>query len=130
MIFKTHYFFLLEYQHYQNVTKETLIEFAKFGFLRMTINYDNLYSTLYEDKAVKTIDSIIGEIGGQLGLSGGISILNACEFIGILVSCCYNHMRHKKEIQTKARSNKNDREKCSQETTVAKSCYESRVYKN
>ena len=39
------------------------------------------------------------------------------EIIGILVSFCYNHRRHKKEIQSKAHPNKNGKVKISQETT-------------
>ena len=84
----------------QNVTKDELISFANIGFLKLIVNYDNLYYTLYEDKPAKTLDAIIGEIGGQLGLCGGISILNACELIGIIVSFCYHHRRQKKIVKT------------------------------
>ena len=61
----------------------------------------------FEDKPAKTLDSIIGEIEGQLGLCGGISLLNACEFIGILVSFCYKRRRLTKEIKTKKQVIKN-----------------------
>ena len=81
----------------QNVTKEELISFANVGFLKLTVNYDNLYYTLYEDKPAKTLDAIIGEIGGQLGLCGGISLLNAMEILGILVSYCYRYYHLKKK---------------------------------
>ncbi len=83
----------------QNVTKDELIAFANEGFLKLIVNYDNLYYTLYEDKPAKTLDAIIGEIGGQLGLCGGISLLNACELIGVIVSFCYRHRRQTKVIK-------------------------------
>ncbi len=90
-----------------NMTSEQLVAFSYAAFLKLTINYDNLYYTLYEDKPAKTLDAIIGEIGGQLGLCGGISLLNACEFIGILVSCCYRHSRHRKEVIARKQSKTN-----------------------
>ena len=77
------------------------------GLLRLVVNYDNLYYTVYEDKPAKTLDTIIAEIGGELGLCGGISLLNACEFIGILVAFCYHH-RRQKEINKISNSDEQD----------------------
>jgi hypothetical protein len=51
------------------MTNEQLI-----AFLKVTINYDNLHYTIYEYKPAKTLDAIVGEIGGEFGLCGGISL--------------------------------------------------------
>ena len=50
-----------------NITLDGLIKFADIGFMKVIINYDNLYYTKYEDESMKTIDSIMGEIGGEFG---------------------------------------------------------------
>lgn len=53
----------------KNVSFSDLTEFASFGFLRITIFYDNLFYTEYQDQVAKTVSTLTGEIGGQLGNS-------------------------------------------------------------
>jgi len=56
------------------MTNEQLIAFSNAAFLKVTINYDNLHYTIYEYKPAKTLDAIVGEIGSEFGLCGGISL--------------------------------------------------------
>ena len=82
-----------------NASKEDLIVFANIGFLKLIVNYDNLFYTSYTDNPSITSDAVWGTIGGQLGLCAGIGLLNMCEFIAIFVTFVYSYIENKNKLK-------------------------------
>ena len=61
----------------QNVTDVGLKDFARDGFLKLIVNYDNAYYTTIDESPLMDSTSLFGFLGGQLGESiGYISNLN------------------------------------------------------
>ena len=51
----------------QNVTDAELMDFAREGFLKVIVNYDNAYYTLLDESPAMDSSSLFGFLGGQLG---------------------------------------------------------------
>ncbi len=62
-----------------------LIEFAHLGYLKVIVNYENLYYTLFDESPAITSDMIFGNLGGQLGLFIGISCLSFIELLELVI---------------------------------------------
>ena len=73
------------YMFPQNVNDAYLKKFGRQGFLKFTVNYDNLYYTSIDDSPAITANSLFGTIGGQLGLFVGLSVLSFVEFIELFI---------------------------------------------
>jgi hypothetical protein len=63
-----------------------LIEFCNKGFLKVIISYDNLYYTSVDEVPAMTLNDLLGNLGGQLGLFIGISFLSLVELIELIVT--------------------------------------------
>ena len=63
------------------------------NFLRVKIYYDELNLQKIEESTYYGLESLIGDIGGQLGLWVGISILSIAEFGELLINLCIVAMR-------------------------------------
>ena len=81
----------------QNLSSTELMDYAKKGVLKLVINYDNLYYTSYDDSPSITPDTLFGNIGGQLGLCGGVSLMSFFEFLAILLSFILTYFDYKKK---------------------------------
>lgn len=75
-------------------TDSELMEFLKKGFLRFNVNYDNLRYTSVDEVPAVTFNGLLGNLGGQLGLFIGISILSFVEVIELLIACCIITYKH------------------------------------
>lgn len=62
-----------------------LADFARQGYLKVIINYDDISYTSLDDNPQYTIQDLLGNIGGQLGLFIGISFLSFIEFLQLFV---------------------------------------------
>ena len=65
-----------------NVTSKTLIDDC---MLKLNIYYNDLTYTSIKESASMTWDSLLGDVGGQLGLFLGFSILTFAELIELLL---------------------------------------------
>lgn len=69
-----------------------LLEFARNSFLRFIINYNEFSYTSIEEMPEITFETLLANIGGQLGLFIGISLLSLIEllelFLHILLITC------------------------------------------
>ena len=83
------YIFLLNYYLLPNY-KTQFVEGVKNNILRVVINYDDLKLTYLEETPAITIETLLGIVGGQLGLFIGISFLSFIELLElILISLAY-----------------------------------------
>ena len=92
-----------------NLSSTELMKYAKKSVLKLVINYDNLYYTSYDDSPAITSEALFGNIGGQLGLCGGVSLISFFEFLAILLSFIHTYYDYKKK-QTKVLPVSNDNE--------------------
>jgi hypothetical protein len=58
-----------------------LEKYAKKSFLKLMVNYKTVEYTVIEENAQMTFETLLGSIGGQLGLFIGISVLSLMEVI-------------------------------------------------
>ncbi len=65
----------------QNVSDYELIEFARTSLIKVIINYDDLYYTSISETPKITFESFIGQLGGQLGIFMGFSLLSFIEIL-------------------------------------------------
>ena len=70
----------------QNVSDRDLMNFARSSFLRLIINYDNLYVTKIAEKPKMTSNDLFGLLGGQLGLFLGSSLISLSEILLFIIS--------------------------------------------
>ena len=75
----------------------TLLWYGLQSLMYVNINYQNLYYTLVEENAAMTFQSLLGTVGGQLGLFIGISFLSLIEIIEIAIELAYFHYKFKNE---------------------------------
>ena len=73
------------------------IEFSRNGFLKVVVNYDNLYYTSFHESPSVTPNDMFGLVGGQLGLFLGISILSFIEIVEIIIDSIFIYCKNKKE---------------------------------
>jgi hypothetical protein len=94
----------------QNVSNSELMDFARTSFLKLIVNYDDFYYTSIDESEKKDIAGLFGELGGNLGLFIGLSILSFFELIELLVSLMFVFIEHKRrddddsEVKKKTRS--------------------------
>jgi hypothetical protein len=69
-----------------DINDTELIEFCNKGFLKVIISYENLYYTLIDEVPAMTLNDLLGNLGGQLGLFIGISFLSLVELIELIVT--------------------------------------------
>lgn len=93
---------------FPNTSDSALIEFAKNGFLKLIINYDNLYYTSIDEVPVMSSSALFGYIGGQLGLFMGLSVLSFLEIIDLFVTYTIAYIsfriRKSKELKEKQKN--------------------------
>ena len=65
---------------------ETADEVSLEDYIEININYDAMRQTLVTESRAQTSASLLGNIGGQMGLFMGISFLSLIEVFGELVS--------------------------------------------
>ncbi len=70
----------------QNVPDSELKEFGRENFLKIIVNYDNLYYTLIEESPSMTSEGLFANVGGNLGLFIGLSILSLIEIFELFVT--------------------------------------------
>lgn len=73
---------------------------AKQSFIKMIVNYDDLTSTFIIDSPKFTFEQLLGNVGGQLGLFVGVSLLTTLELIELLIYffiITYRHFYPKNE---------------------------------
>ena len=83
----------------QNVSDLDLLEFASKGFLKFTVNYDNLYYTSIDDSPAMSSNDLFGNLGGQLGLFVGLSVLSFAEVIELTIKffiTIFNYLKKRK----------------------------------
>ena len=85
------------YMFPQNVTNAELQSFASKGFLKLIINYNNLYYTSIDESPATSFDMFFGNIGGQLGLFLGISLLSFVELLELIVQFVILLIEHRKQ---------------------------------
>jgi hypothetical protein len=95
----------------QNVSDFELNEFARQSFLKLIVNYDNLFYTLIDDRPKKEFWDIISDVGGQLGLFIGLSFFSFIGIVEFIIEwiCYYCLFRPKNKIfynPCKTRTNK------------------------
>jgi hypothetical protein len=95
-------------------------EFARNGFLKVVVNYDNLYYTSFRESPSVTANDMFGLIGGQLGLFLGISILSFIEIVEIILDSIFIYWRNKKQNlpQSEPKLSKIVRRKVSQSSST------------
>jgi hypothetical protein len=81
----------------QDVDDANLLEFARIGFLKLILNYENLYYTSVDDSPKITSESLFGNLGGQLGLFIGLSILSFIEILELLIEFILIYIAHRKK---------------------------------
>ncbi len=69
-----------------DINDTELIEFCNKGFLKVIVSYDNLYYTSVDEVPAMTLNDLLGNLGGQLGLFIGISFLSLVELIELIVT--------------------------------------------
>lgn len=80
----------------QNVSDSDLLEFARQGFLKLIINYENPYFTSIDESPAMDSQALFGFLGGQLGLFIGISVLSMAEFFELIIKVLYVVHKHRK----------------------------------
>lgn len=89
----------------QNITVNSEIEdFVSKSFLRLIINYDELFYTTITDSAAITLGPLLGNIGGQLGLFIGLSVLSFVEIFEFFIETIrvlYKQFKKSKNIKQK-----------------------------
>ena len=123
----------LSYLHFLQASEESIsskfpvgtndtfsIEFARNGFLKVVVNYDNLYYTSFHESPSVTPNDMFGLIGGQLGLFLGISILSFIEIVEIIIDSIFIYWRNKKQNlpQSEPKLSKIVRRKVSQSSST------------
>jgi hypothetical protein len=73
-----------------------LMEFARQGFLKLIVNYDNLYYTSIDESPQISTETLFGNLGGQLGLFIGLSFLSFIELLELLSEFFFIYIDHKK----------------------------------
>jgi hypothetical protein len=64
-------------------------ETALKSFVRVLISYDTLSYELTTESAKMEIVDLLANIGGNLGLFMGVSVLSLCELVVVFVEFCY-----------------------------------------
>jgi hypothetical protein len=75
-------------------TDAELMDFVKNGFLKLIVNYENLRYTSVDEDPVMNFEKLTSELGGQLGLFIGVSILSFAEGIELIISFCIITYKH------------------------------------
>ena len=71
-------------------------------FLKVIVSYDNLYYTSVDEVPSMTLNDLLGNLGGQLGLFIGISFLSLVEILEIAFEVCFIVYENKKnKVRTK-----------------------------
>lgn len=81
-------------------TESQLMSFGQQGFVKIVIDYDQLYYTSIDEQAQTTLQTLFGNLGGQLGLFIGISFLSLVELLEIatqLFVVCWKHFKNKRQ---------------------------------
>lgn len=94
----------------QGQSESNLTEFARQSFLKIIVNYDNLYYTSIEENPQTTFETLLGNIGGQLGLFLGLSFLSfveIVEYMAEVIMILYKHGRNKNQVQAKQNNQEN-----------------------
>ena len=109
------------FSFHTDVNDSDLIEMAKNGYLKVILNYENLYYTSVDEVPAMTLNDLLGNLGGQLGLFIGISFLSLIELIELIISMCntvFSHIRSKaiqknnvEPINTRETLNNDDKNK-------------------
>ena len=68
------------------------------NFLHVDIFYRELNTESISQRGTFTVSSLLGEVGGFLGLLLGASVLTMCELIDHLIMSCLAKMRAKKQV--------------------------------
>ena len=68
-----------------DVSDTSLANFTRMGFLKLVVNYDQLYYTSYDESPLLSPNDLLAALGGQLSLFMGLSILSFAEIFDILV---------------------------------------------
>ena len=91
------------YMFPQNLSDTDLTSFARQGFLKVIINYKNLYYTSFDDNPAMQSSDLFGAVGGQLGLFAGLSVLSFLEIIELFIDVItiYMSIRNKKKQKNK-----------------------------
>ena len=83
----------------QNISDYELIEFGREKYVKLNINYDNLYYTSIDDNEELSSNDLFGLLGGQLGLFLGSSVISLSEIIVFLIAALILCIKRKKSYQ-------------------------------
>ena len=72
---------------------QDMLESVQKYLVRVTVNYNQLGYTLYQDNPSLDINSLISTIGGQFGLFIGISILSIIEVFELLLELIWHYLK-------------------------------------
>ena len=83
--------------------------FAKKSLVKLMVNYKTIEYTLVEEIAQMPFEVLLGNIGGQLGLFIGISLLSLIEIFQLLIRLLLVLIRHfkRKNSSTNTNNDKN-----------------------
>ena len=88
-----------------DINDTELIQFCREGFLKVIVSYDNLYYTSVDEVPSMTLNDLLGNLGGQLGLFIGISFLSLVEIIELIVAICITIFNQRKGKFVKIQNN-------------------------
>ena len=72
---------------FPNGTNDTvLMDFSRNGLLKIVVNYNHLYYKLMDESPTITANDLFGNVGGDLGLFIGMSLLSFVELIELCFS--------------------------------------------
>ncbi len=77
-----------------NVSDAELEKFGRESFLKVVVNYDNLYYTSIEESPSTTLEGLVSDVGGNLGLFIGLSILSLIEIIELVAVILFISFKH------------------------------------
>ena len=84
-----------------NASDDELKTFASTGFLKLIVNYDNLYYNFYDEKPAISTDDAFGIMGGNFACFLGISLLSFIELLELILVLFFifiEHLKNKKTI--------------------------------
>ncbi len=89
-----------EYESYffpQDRSDSEIMDFAREGFLKFIVNYENLYYTTVDESPKVTTQGLFADIGGNLGLFIGLSLLSFIELLELVVQLIIIFIEHRKK---------------------------------
>jgi amiloride-sensitive sodium channel subunit gamma len=92
--------YLASFQNFGNFTRDsaTLEAYAKKAVIRVNINYEGYTYTLIEERAATSFEQLLGNVGGQLGLFIGISLLSLIECVEITIELIFLYFERKARV--------------------------------